>query len=375
MNRKSKLHAGEWVEVLSKEEILKTLDKRGELESLPFMPEMFRFCGKRFKVFKRAHKTCDPPNGMDGRKMLSAVHLEDIRCDGAAHGGCQAGCLIFWKEAWLRRVDQELSATPGVERVSAPHIAATTTPSGCTEDDVLANTHASKGTLGSDEPSYVCQSTQISFATQPLRWWDVRQYVEDFTSGNVRLSQMLAALLFSLYRETISAGLGISSGMRWIYDAFQGLRNGTPYPRRPGKIVKGKRTPAAQLDLQPGEVVKVKSYPEILETLDPNSRNRGMVFDAESVPFCNRTYPVLKRVKKIIDEKTGRMIRLKNDAIILQGVACQAKYAYCRRFCPRSIHHYWREIWLERASEGASPAGTRDEKPSNETTKLLGIPN
>ena len=26
------------------------------------MPQMFEYCGKRFKVYKRAHKTCDTVN-------------------------------------------------------------------------------------------------------------------------------------------------------------------------------------------------------------------------------------------------------------------------------------------------------------------------
>ena len=38
--------------------------------------------------------------------MTNAVHLEGLRCDGAGHDGCQAGCLLFWKESWLKRVDQ-----------------------------------------------------------------------------------------------------------------------------------------------------------------------------------------------------------------------------------------------------------------------------
>ena len=57
------LCAGEWVEVLSKEEILRTLDQNGRLEDLPFMPQMFRYCGQRFQVYKRAHKTCDTVSG------------------------------------------------------------------------------------------------------------------------------------------------------------------------------------------------------------------------------------------------------------------------------------------------------------------------
>src|SRR6185503_14881006 len=86
------LRVGEWVEVRSKEEILSTLDKSGQSGALPFMPEMFQYCGQRLKVFKRAHKTCDPVNGLGGRRMENAVHLEGIRCGGEAHGGCQAGC-------------------------------------------------------------------------------------------------------------------------------------------------------------------------------------------------------------------------------------------------------------------------------------------
>ena len=352
MSKKRKLRAGEWVEVLTKNEILATLDKKGQLDGLPFMPEMFVYCGKRLRVSKRAHKTCDPPNGLDGRRMPNAVHLEDVRCDGVAHGGCQASCLIFWKEAWLRRVDSGLPAVE-VEHGSFRNIAEAMTESGCTEQNVLAGTLVSA--LTSEEPSYVCQSTHLSLATQPLRWWDLRQYVEDVTSGNVRVSQLLAALLFFVYHHIASAGFGIGSGMRWCYDVFQGLRSSAPYPWRVGRIPKGERTPTAQLALQPGEVVRVKSYREILETLDENSRNRGMYFDGEAVPFCNHSYPVLKRVERIIDEKTGKMLRLKSDAIILKGVACQARYAKCRRFCPRSIYPYWREIWLERVSNDAQP--------------------
>ena len=54
------LKAGEWVEVRSREEVYPTLDERGCLENMPFMPEMLESCGKRFRVSKRADKTCDP---------------------------------------------------------------------------------------------------------------------------------------------------------------------------------------------------------------------------------------------------------------------------------------------------------------------------
>ena len=347
---RAKLRAGDRDEVLSKEDILMTLDGRGMVDNLPFMPEMFQFCGKSFRVFKRAHKTCDPPNGLGGRRMESAVHLEDVRCDGQAHGGCQAGCLIFWKEVWLKELgpdkgppDEARNASPAAGEVRG-------TKERCTEAALEAATRVPGEPASCDNPTYVCQSTWLSLATKPLPWWGPRQYWEAWTSGNARLSDILSAFLFFLYSHVADAGIGLGTGMRWIYDLFQKARGGTPYPWRTGKLPTGLSTPSSTLDLQPGEMVKVKSYPDILATLDENMRNRGMYFDGEMVPFTDKTFRVLTRVEKIIDEKTGKMMTLKSDAIILEGVACQGRYSKCRKFCSRGIYPFWREIWLERKS-------------------------
>jgi hypothetical protein len=355
-----KLCAGEWVEVRSKEEILSTLGKDGRMDGLPFMPEMFQYCGKRLRVFKRAHKTCDPSLGIVGRRMSNTVHLEAARCDGAAHDGCEQGCLTFWKEAWLKRVSSGVSAK-GIEAASQEPFK--TVSVGCTEMDVRAGTKVpAEG--ASDGTTYVCQATHLKYATQPLAWWDLRQYLEDYASGNVRLSQLLAGIVFQVWHTLAEAGLGIGTAMRWIYERFQKLRGGPPYPSRIGKVPKGSPTPTMRLDLRPGELVRVKGYKEILETLGDNSRNRGMYFDPEMVPFGGRTFRVMKRVQQIIDEKTGKMVHFKSDAIILENVVCEARYAKCRRFCPRSIYPYWREIWLERVTES-------DETSKNSAQPLV----
>jgi hypothetical protein len=88
------LRIGELVEVRSESEIFATLDEHGELDALPFMPEMLQFCGRRFRVDKLALKLCDTINGSGMYRMDHAVHLAGVRCDGQAHGGCQAGCRI-----------------------------------------------------------------------------------------------------------------------------------------------------------------------------------------------------------------------------------------------------------------------------------------
>jgi hypothetical protein len=365
VSRKLDLKAGDWVVVRSRQEILRTLDRNGQLEGLPFMPEMFEACGQRFRVFKRAHKTCDPPNGLQARRMPNAVHLEEFRCNGAAHGGCQAKCLVFWKEAWLKRADGGNSG--GAENPEPKAGNGSSPQPTCTESDVVAATHRRDAQDTPADPAYVCQSTQIAQATLPLSRWDLRQYVEDYTSGNVRLSQFVGSFLFFLCEQLASAGIGFGTVVRWAYDAIQKARGGTPYPARTGEIPAGTPTPSAKLNLNAGELVRVRGYPEILETIDENLYNRGMSFDAEMVPFCGGTYRVLDRVTQIINEKTGKMMRLRKDCIMLEGVVCTACYAKYRKFCPRSIYPYWREIWLDRVGpDSRKESVTRDGTPITE---------
>ncbi len=114
------LKAGEWVEVRSQEEILATLDEKGWLEGLPFMPEMLQYCGQKLRVYKRADKTCDTVVPWSIRRMENAVHLE-TRCDGSGHGGCEAGCLIFWKEAWLKRAEKNTVSSQSMVPFASAH--------------------------------------------------------------------------------------------------------------------------------------------------------------------------------------------------------------------------------------------------------------
>jgi hypothetical protein len=353
--------AGEWVEVRSKEDILKTLDKNGQLDGLPFMPQMFQYCGQRFRVYKRAHKTCDTVNDYKGRRMRNAVHLEGIRCDGQAYGGCQATCLIFWKEVWLARVGE--TGLRGTNREPQNGAAI-----GCREEDVWSGTKMSANE-DAEQPVYVCQATRVPAATEPLAWWDIRQYLEDLASGNVGLRRMACGFIYMGYNGMCNAGVGLGRPLRWLYDVFQRLRGGIPYPRKWGKLPPGARTPDANLNLQPGELVRVKSYDQILATLDPLNKNRGLGFDAEMVPYCGRSFRVLKRVKSILNEKTGQMIEFKNPSIMLEGVVCESRYSECRLFCPRSIYSYWREIWLERIPESGKLTGTVPAEDKRRTLK------
>jgi hypothetical protein len=340
---RTRLRAGDWVEVRSKDEILSTLDADGELEGMPFMPEMAAWCGQRFQVYKSAHKTCDTVFPIRGRRVHRAVHLA-TRCSGEAHGGCQAACLLFWKEAWLKPA----SSVPAVESVVrlVPRTARAAAVATCSESTLRQR--AMRQDDSGRGPIYSCQATRLPDATSALPWWDVRQYIDDYRSGNVGLRRMLAGLCYSIFWNISEAGVGLGRPMQFLYDKLHPLWRGTLFPRKTGTIPPGQPTPEADLNLQPGEWVRVKPHAEILKTLSTGSKNRGLWWDAEMVPYCGGTYRVLQRVRRIIDEKTGRMLVMKTPCITLEHVFCQSRYSACRMFCPRSIPSYWREIWLER---------------------------
>jgi len=101
------LQPGEWVQVRSIDEISVTLDEKGKYKGLYFMPEMEEFCGKNFKVFKRAEIIKLESTG-EVRKLKSpSLFLEGVYCNGKRHEGCDRACFHFWREAWLKKIDDK----------------------------------------------------------------------------------------------------------------------------------------------------------------------------------------------------------------------------------------------------------------------------
>jgi len=321
------LRAGELIEVRSAAEILATLDEKGELDALPFMPEMLQFCGQRFRVSQRADKTCDTIAHYKGRRMHRTVHLEQLRCDGCGHGDCQAGCLLFWKEAWLKRTDVSLGGDPLVQIKTRGTYNDAVDGAARSLNALLA--HAAQ-TPDDEGVRYSCQATELLRASEPLQWWDMRQYLREVLTRNVTPGKFFRSFWFAFYAVV-----------------RRKLRLPRTFPFIPGKLT---TTPTARLDLQPGELVQVKSRKEIYATLDKGSRNRGLYYDVEMWKFSGGTFRVLRRVEKIINEKNGRMIKLPNGCVILDGVFCSGERSTHRLFCQRSLFPYWREIWLRRAN-------------------------
>ena len=319
--RRRALFPFDLVEVCSLEEILKTLDPRGTLDALPFMPEMAAYCGEEHRVLRRVDKINDYVTGSGLRRMRDTVLLERLRCDGQHHGGCQTCCHLLWKEAWLKR-------TSGNGRSFAepdgPPLPGSCDPA-FREGDLQRLVTRVEGYRG---VQYVCQMTEVARASARLSWNDPRHYLRDLLLGNVRLGPFVVGVSIEMFNRVQKR---FGSGVLYPQLATTGLAT----------------SPHQVLDLQPGDVVRVRAKHEIERTLTAGYRNRGLWFDTEMLRFCGGEYRVSARVDRLIEEKSGQLITVGNPCIILDGVTACGEY---KVFCPQNESILWREIWLERVS-------------------------
>lgn len=313
------------VRIRSLQEIFATLDADGCLDGLPFMPEMAKHCGAIGTVFRCVDKIYDYGGRKDMRRLKETVSIAGLRCDGSAHGGCQAKCYILWKTAWIKRAD--VPATSGVE----PSV----DQAGAIPSDIGIDRSFGPTVVKDDDAAdgrYVCQYTELVRASTRMRPSDPRQDLRPLIVGNLTVSAFGVAMLTRLF------------------NAAQRLRGGTGFP--PGYDNPGNAPQYPDLNLQPGELVRVRDPEKIFETLNQSGRNRGLWFDRGMLSYCKRQYRVLGRVDKIIDDASGRMLRMKTLCIVLEGVDASGEPV---RFLAQHDYPFWREAWLERVGCHAQP--------------------
>jgi hypothetical protein len=309
MTSNTRLYPGDLVEVKSPEEILNTLDATGALASLPFMPEMLEFCGGRFRVHLRVVKTCTSGTGPSTMRAFpddDVVVLEGLRCSGAAHDGCQKACMIFWREAWLRKVaPQSAPANPSPQSVE--HLRARL------KTNIAANI-------------YFCQASELARAAPQLsRSQRLTKCFNEIASRNCTPLEMLHRIGIWLFWRIRRAILG-------------------PFARGTNKD-----TPAESLNLQPGQLVRVKSMEDISRTLNEKSSNRGLWFSPDMSQIAGTEQRVERRIDKLIVDTTGQMRQLRNT-VYLEGSMCGCAHVAFGG-CSRCEFAYWREIWLTRKSD------------------------
>ncbi len=97
--------------------------------------------------------------------------------------------------------------------------------------------------------------------------------------------------LFSVSRSIVFQLLPRPKWLRrpgpWLYQRLQSRRGQPGYPRA-GLLQPGDRSPDIPLNLQRGELVRIKSHDQILATINSQNLHRGLYFDVEMIPYCGR---------------------------------------------------------------------------------------
>lgn len=302
------LLVGDTVRVRSLADIRATLDAQGCINGMPFMPEMERYCGRTARVFRSIDKAYDYGKSKQMRRLDGCVLLCGWHCDGSAHDGCQAGCYLIFNVAWLERVPATGAADAPVPTVSVP--AAAMAPAHPV--DAAAVVHR-------------CQFTSLTAATTPLSAWNVGKDLRPLVAGNFTSSAFLIALFTRLFNLV----------QRW--------RRGTTYPRMPAGTAGAGAAPPPELAA--GDWIRVRSPAEIASTLNAQNKNRGLWFDLDMLKHCGQTYRVDRRVDRIIDVVSCRIITMKTPCFVLEGVCYSGEFQY---FGPQHEDLYWRAVWFER---------------------------
>lgn len=100
-------------------------------------------------------------------------------------------------------------------------------------------------------------------------------------------------------------------------------------------------------DLKPGDLVRVRSKKQILQTLDANNKFDGCFFMAEMWRYCGSKQKVLKKIDYFYDEREGKMYKASN-IVLLEGINCSGKLENLMPKCDRNCYLFWKEVWLEK---------------------------
>lgn len=291
---------GDRVRIKPLETIRATLDAQGKLDGLPFMDEMAAFCGREAVVYRVVDKIYDYGRSRLMRPIDDCVLLVWQRCDGSAHGGCQAACYLIWKSQWL---ESQPGAAPSSPAVPVPA--------------------ASMAAAGDAPVRYSCQYTELSSASRAAGRFEWRGVIGPWVVGNVTAGAFVVAVLTR------------------VFNAVQARRGGLAYPWQPAA---GNDKSLTGTPLRAGDWVRVAPSAEIARSLDKNSKNKGLWFDRDMLKHCGSTHRVRGRIDRIIDVNSGALIAMKTACIVLDGVHYSGEF---QGFGEQHDFLYWREAWLD----------------------------
>ena len=277
--------------------------------------------------------------------MTGTVLFRENRCDGTAHGGCEAECRIFWKEAWLEHPDGDPAPRPEDPQA----VAALKT---------LVSAHV-KSTREDGKDIDPARSRRHPRPPRRSVSLDLSQYIREIRAGNITVPHFLRVAL-----RAVAGRLA----------RLLGLPEGLPLP-----VAGEQRVDGTQLGLQPGEWVRVRSKEEISKTLDKNVRHRGLAFTEEMTPVVGKVFRVHSRVGRLVHERTGELLGKPQERVHRARRDVVQRRLHARRVVlpPRPLSAVARGLAGTRGSallgEGLHAAARRSSPPEDATGAGTGV--
>ncbi len=104
---------GQWVQVLDKESIQRTLDADSKHRGLPFLPYQWIHCGEIYRVQKIIRSMLDDEGIF--RPIARTVLLENVDCSSNPAGqGCGRGCPLMFRDEWLKPAAPATTVVPAL---------------------------------------------------------------------------------------------------------------------------------------------------------------------------------------------------------------------------------------------------------------------
>jgi hypothetical protein len=113
------LRVGEVVEIRSKAEIERTLNRANRNRGLNIDEEMTTFCGGRYRVTTRVNRIINEQTGEMMEFSNPCIVLDGVVCKGEyapMRLMCPRRITAYWRENWLRRVPDGPASPPAGSR-------------------------------------------------------------------------------------------------------------------------------------------------------------------------------------------------------------------------------------------------------------------
>jgi hypothetical protein len=193
----------------------------------------------------------------------------------------------------------------------------------------------------------IFSSIALIIVTLYVSWWVIGQHFLPEWALWLLVGLVAVAMLAAAAAAAVVAIGGLVVIVRdWCEE------RGVPYfPVRPRERIAGPVTLAIRrllnpsAGLRPGEMVEIRSLPEILATLDEQGCLDGLPFMPEMAAFCGHLVPVHRRVEKVWEYAHGTGMRRVRNAVLLQALRCDGQsHGGCQAACQL----IWKEAWLKR---------------------------